>query len=54
MLDEDGERLKGDEWMGEEEVCTVAVIKEEMGGDVGVDVVAVAEETGSDVVVVAE
>ena len=39
--------------MGEEEVCTAAVIREEMGGNVEVDVVAVADKTGSDVVVVA-
>ena len=39
--------------MSEEEFYTVAVIKEEMGGNVEGDVVAVAEETGSDVVVVA-
>ena len=39
--------------MGEEEVCTAADIKEEMGGNVEVDVVVVAasrDETGSDVV----
>ena len=53
MLDEDGGRLE-DEWMGEEEVCTAAVIKKEMGGNAEVDVVAVAVETGSVVVVVAD
>ena len=39
--------------MGEEDVCTAAVIKEEMGGNVEVDVVAVADGMGSDAVVVA-
>ena len=39
--------------MGEEEVCTAAVIKEELGGNVEVDVVAVADGTGSDVLMVA-
>ena len=40
--------------MGEEDVCTAAVIREEMGSNVEVDVVAVADETGSDVVVIAD
>ena len=53
MLDDDGGRLEEDEWLGEEEVFPVAIIKEELGGNVDVDVVAVADETGSDVVVVA-
>ena len=39
--------------MGGEEVRTAAVLKKDMGGNVEVDVVAVADETSSDVVVVA-
>ena len=39
--------------MGGEKVCTAAVIKEQVGGNVEVDV-TVADETSSDVVVVAD